>query len=137
MNFNSMKFDFERQPGKRIIIKGKRKSKFIDISDVVFLQRDGCYTIFNLVNEDKVAVSKQLKHFEEELERLGFLKANYNTLINARYIGSLFSNHYRRVIKIQNKEIKISRRRNYLFKKTLKGIKEIGAKLIEKTNIAL
>jgi DNA-binding LytR/AlgR family response regulator len=117
-----MQFDWSNQNYYKLPIKEKSKISFIDINEILYLQCDGYITTLYFVNKQSIGVAKLLKQFEEELGKYGFLRANHHTLINIRYINTLKMCNQERVIHIGDVEIKISRRKFYLFKEYLNEI---------------
>lgn len=116
-----MALDFSNQKEKKLSITEKRRTKFIDIDAITHLQCDGYITIIYLNNNESIAVSKLLKLFENELTEHGFLRANNNTIINTRYITGIYSKSDGKVVEINNLQIKISRRRLFLFSNLIKN----------------
>jgi len=84
------------------------------------LQCDGYVTTIHLIDKESICISKLLKLFEIELFDFGFLRANHNTIVNPLHIREISSTLKERIIQINKSEIKISRRRAYLFKNLVK-----------------
>jgi len=115
-----MKFDYSKQSNYKLPVKEKSKISFIEISEILYLQCDGYLTTIYKIDMSRIDVAKLLKDFEDELSKHGFLRANHCTLINTRHIHTLKICKQQKVIYIKDVEIKISRRRFYLFKELLK-----------------
>ena len=83
-----MLWDVSKQIGKKISIKTKTGILYFDIESIRYIICDGhyCYIYF-LGKSEGYRTLHSLKYFEEELEGLDFRRANYNTLINPRYIA--------------------------------------------------
>jgi len=110
-----MKFNYSKQAGYKLPVKEKTKISFLNISEILYLQCDGYLTTIYLTDRESISISKLLKDFEKELGKYGFLRANHNTLVNTRYISALQLNKQGKSIYIRDVEVKISRRKYYLF----------------------
>ena len=67
---------------KKIVLKDIDTTYYIRICDILFCQAEGTYTKFNIVNNDPVLVSRNLKEYETLLEPLGFLRTHHSYLAN-------------------------------------------------------
>jgi len=114
-----MQFDWSNQNYSRLPVREKSKISFIDISEILYLQCDGYLTTIYLVNKENISISKLLKHFEEELWQYGFRRANHNTLVNTQHIDAIKTSNKQWIIHIKDVEMKISRRKFYLFRTLL------------------
>ena len=59
---------------------------FYRAEDIIYCQSTDNYTTLFLANGEKVLVSKTMKHFEEIMTPLGFLRPHQSYLINQMYI---------------------------------------------------
>jgi len=55
---------------------------FVDLDEIIHCEAQGNYTIFHLVGDEKVMVSKTLKIYSELLEDFNFFRINRSHLIN-------------------------------------------------------
>ena len=111
-----MVIDFSKQIGKKLAIVEKRKTRLIDIVTITYLECDGYITTIYLINHEKIDVSKLLKQFENELTEYGFIRANHKSIVNPRFITGILATNCGKIIQINNSEIKVSRRKAFLFK---------------------
>ncbi len=111
-----MNIDYSRQKGRKIAIVEKTKTRLIDIESITYLTCSGYVTSIHLKNNEKYNVSKLLKLFENELSEIGFIRANYNTIVNLKYASKIESSLGKKIIIINNLPITISRRRVYVFR---------------------
>jgi DNA-binding LytR/AlgR family response regulator len=116
-----MNLDYSIQKGKKLPIIDKTRTRLIDIEAITHLQCDSYVTTIHLINKENICISKLLKLFEIELFDLGFLRVNHNTIVNPLHIREISSTLNERIIQINNSEIKISRRKAYLFKNLVKS----------------
>jgi len=120
-----MNLEFSKQANKKLAIVEKRKTRLIDIGTITYLTCDGYVTTIHLLNQETISVSKLLKHFENELEEYGFLRANHNTIVNPKNMTGILSNNGETIVQINNLEIKVSRRKKFLFNNHSNGKSEI------------
>lgn len=110
-----MKRDFSHQVGQRIAIHGKSTTQYVDIADITHICcEDSIVTTHT--KEQSITANKQLKEFEEELQELGFLRINRNTLINEAHIKSYKGGESKSVELNNGEHFPVSRRKAYLFK---------------------
>ncbi|MBZ4669224.1 MAG: two-component system, LytTR family, response regulator [Bacteroidales bacterium] len=115
-NFIHMNLDYSIQKGKKLPIIEKSRTRLIDIEAITHLQCDGYVTTIHLIDNESINVSKLLKLFEIELAEFGFLRANHNTIVNPFHIREILSSSGKKMVRINNSLIIVSRRRAYLFK---------------------
>lgn len=92
---------------------------FIAIKDIYYLTADGSYTIFYLMNGQKITTSKSLKFFEGILDGYGFYRIHNSTLINIKYIKRISKSAGGSVIMEDNQEFSISKSRKDEFMEML------------------
>ncbi|SKB65116.1 two component transcriptional regulator, LytTR family [Sphingobacterium nematocida] len=73
---------------KKIALSFQNETRYIPIVDIVRCEADDTYTIFHMLNEPKIIVSKPLKEYTEILTPHGFLRTHQSHLINPRFIKS-------------------------------------------------
>ncbi len=59
---------------------------FIELKEIVHCEAQGNYTVFYLVNEEKVVISKTLKVYADLLEDFNFFRINRSNLINLNHV---------------------------------------------------
>ena len=66
---------------------------FIDFKDILFLQSDGSYTQIHYYDKQGILrvrmESKLLKHFEDSMQRAGFIRIHKSYLINRKFITGI------------------------------------------------
>ncbi|MEQ1676079.1 MAG: LytTR family DNA-binding domain-containing protein [Chitinophagaceae bacterium] len=67
---------------RKIVLKDIENTYFIRVADVLYCEAAGSYTKFYFSNKAPILVSKNLKEYEEMLERLGFLRTHHSYLAN-------------------------------------------------------
>jgi two-component system LytT family response regulator len=58
----------------------------LTISDIVYLEADGPYTTFFLLNGEKIVSSHNLKEYEEMLADHGFFRSHHSFLLNMNHV---------------------------------------------------
>lgn len=111
-----MKRDFNCQKGRKVIIKEKSVTQFIEMKDITHIECNGYISTVYTIDSVSYTVSKLLKHFEEELDRFGFVRANRSVLVNLNYVQKYISGSSRTLQLTNNITICISRRKAYIFK---------------------
>ena len=77
-----------QQKDKKIVLKTQDDIHVVALKDIIQAQADNNYTLFYLININKVLVSKSLKKFENDLSKYGFLRIHQSHLINSAHILS-------------------------------------------------
>jgi DNA-binding LytR/AlgR family response regulator len=111
-----MKKDFSCQNNKMVHLREKGKTTIIEIAQVVLMTCEGYLTTIQTADNKLISLSKSLNKFEAELEELGFVRPNHNTLINGRFISAIFTGNKRLIILANDVEVRISRRKLYRFR---------------------
>jgi two-component system LytT family response regulator len=75
-----------RKEEKKIVLRTSDKYYFVKISEILYCESEGNYTMFILVNETRILVSRSLKEFEEILTEYGFFRPHKSFLINLGFI---------------------------------------------------
>ncbi len=89
---------------------------FIELNEISHItQEKDCVVIYCLTINAFID-DRPLNNFEAKLVKHGFIKANFNTLVNTQNISCVLFGNNRSVVLTNNIEIKISRRRLYEFK---------------------
>ena len=58
----------------------------IDIGELLFCESDKGYTAFHLANGKKYIVSKPIKEYEEQLQKVDFTRPHQSFMVNLKYI---------------------------------------------------
>lgn len=63
--------------------------RFVKLSDIIYCQSENNYTLFFLINGEKVIVSKGLYEFESLLPENNFIRCHQSYIVNKKFIKSL------------------------------------------------
>lgn len=70
----------------KIAVAFQDKIVFYDPHEIIYCQSNDNYTTLQLKNGEKVMASKTMKHFEDILAPLGFIRPHQSYIINAKFI---------------------------------------------------
>ncbi|MFC2107618.1 LytR/AlgR family response regulator transcription factor [Bacteroidota bacterium] len=73
--------------GIKIILKTFESIHLLNTRDIVYCESDDGYTIFHLLNGNKILVSNSLKEYDEMLREYGFFRPHRSFLINLIHIS--------------------------------------------------
>lgn len=96
---------------KKITLPSAQGYKLIDIDDIVHIEADSNYSVFNLANLDKIVVSKVLKDYEEILPEYKFVRIHKSSIVNLEYVKEYNSKNGLQVLLTNGESINVSRRR--------------------------
>lgn len=101
-----------RSSYKRIFIKTKMESFYVDQENIIYLKADGNYThIFLLEGKREILIAKTLKYFQETLPDDTFLRVHQSYLVNTKHIKKLQGY---KLSMISGHQVDISRRKKSL-----------------------
>lgn len=72
--------------GNKIAVGFQDKILFYDPQDILFCQSNDNYTTLQMRNGEKVLASKTIRHFEDILTPMGFIRPHQSYVINAKHI---------------------------------------------------
>lgn len=73
----------------KIVLKDLKAIYFVKIKEILHCEASGSYTIFHLLNGEKLTISKPLKEYELLLEEFGFLRTHHSHLVNVSAISRI------------------------------------------------
>ncbi|MCH7399705.1 LytTR family DNA-binding domain-containing protein [Belliella sp. DSM 107340] len=100
---------------QKIVLKTTDSNHIIPVSSIIRLEADGAYTLFVTENQ-KILVSKNIKHYEELLAEYHFVRCHQSHLIAFSKISEVKSNS---VKMLNNDEVPVSFRKKQLLKSLL------------------
>lgn len=100
---------------KRLVLNTHDSIYIVKVQDIISCKADRNYTEVNLLNQNKLVISKTLKDIEEMLDGCGFFRSHQSYLINLKYIS-----HYEKglggtIIMQDNSRIPVSSRKKDSF----------------------
>ncbi|MEJ7694359.1 LytTR family DNA-binding domain-containing protein [Daejeonella sp.] len=107
---------------KKINLPHSNGFHVLNIHNILYIQADSNYSIFNIEKGEKIVVSKHLKEYESILDDCDFCRIHKSTMINLAHLQS-YSNRNGLVVKMSdNSEHSVSRRRSPGFMETVKDM---------------
>lgn len=110
--FTPQKYDFLRQffssGFKKISIPSSKGYDLINIDNIMWCEASGNYTIIFLEGGRKLVASKQLKHYENILTEVGFVRIHRSLLVNIKHVNKIKEN----TVIMKNKTVLTISRRN-------------------------
>jgi two-component system LytT family response regulator len=71
---------------KKITLPSGQGYRLVDIDDIIHIEADSNYSVFHLINLEKIAVSKVLKEYEEILPENRFIRIHKSSIVNLKYV---------------------------------------------------
>lgn len=101
----------ERTSIKKITLPSGQGYRLVDIDDIIHIEADSNYSVFNLNNLEKIAVSKVLKDYEEILPENKFVRIHKSSIVNLKYVKEYTTKNGLQVVLSNGELITVSRRR--------------------------
>ncbi|GAA4335314.1 LytR/AlgR family response regulator transcription factor [Flaviaesturariibacter amylovorans] len=87
----------------RIIVNAQNRITVLQLADVVYVQADGAYSSFYLLNGDVVVSSKPTNHYEEDiLKNDDFIRVHRKYIINQRHLLNIEKKRLNAVFNFSN-----------------------------------
>jgi two-component system LytT family response regulator len=96
--------------------------EIVNIKDIIRCEADGSYTTFYLGDKRKLVISAGLKHYEELLPELDFIRVHHHHLINMHHVLRFLKEDGGYAIMSDGSKIEISRRKKEAFMERLNRI---------------
>jgi two-component system LytT family response regulator len=96
---------------KKITLPSGQGYRLVDIDDIIHIEADSNYSVFHLINLEKIAVSKVLKDYEEILPENRFVRIHKSSIVNLKYVKEYNSKNGLQVVLNNGEPINVSRRR--------------------------
>jgi two-component system, LytTR family, response regulator len=92
----------------------------VQLSDIIFCESDGNYTIFNLTNNRKLTSSYTLRQYDDMLSTQDFFRAHKSYLINLSHINRYLKSDGGLIMMSNGKTVELSRRNKEKLMKILR-----------------
>ena len=79
----------DQQQDAKLIVPTKEGMIFLKVNNIIRLQSESNYTLFYLIENKKIIVSKTLKNFEEKLLDYNFLRVHQSHLVNLAHLKEI------------------------------------------------
>jgi len=101
----------DKNETRKISLANGQGYSLISIDDIIHVEADSNYSIFYLVNKEKITVSKVLKEYEEILPDQQFVRIHKSSIVNLNYIKEYNYRNGHEVLLKNGEKIAVSRRR--------------------------
>lgn len=101
----------------KIALKNSDGLTFISLNDIVFVEADSAYSIFHMVNQKKIVISKTLSYVEELLDDPGFFRVHKSYIINLAFVENYIRGDGGEIIMSNGVSIALSRNKKDEFLK--------------------
>lgn len=95
----------------KIVLPTLEDLVFVQIDDIIRCEASGNYTMFYLVNGERIIVSKTLKEYDLILSDMNFFRAHHSNLININHVRKYIRGEGGYVVMCDNSQVMVSRRR--------------------------
>ena len=95
--------------------------RFVKINDIVRCESDNNYTMFHLINKEKILVSKTLKEYDVLLSSVNFYRVHKSHLVNLKYVTKYIPGEGGYLILEDGSHADVSRRKKEGLMKILLG----------------
>ncbi len=93
--------------------------EIVNVKDIVRCEADGSYTNFYLTDKRKLMISAGLKHYEELLPEVEFIRVHHHHLINMNHVVRFLKEDGGYAVMSDGSKIEISRRKKEAFMEKL------------------
>jgi len=107
---------------QKLAIPTSDRIHFLDISNIIYLEANGNYTLLHLKGKKKILASKTLKEFEILLAEDNFCRVHNASLINLNYVQEYIRGEGGYVRLTEGHHVDVSRRRKEEFLRRISGI---------------
>jgi two-component system LytT family response regulator len=99
----------------KLCIPDMKGFRVVELSDVVYCESESSYTIFYLLNGQRITASKSIMEYELLLERSGFCRVHKSFLVNLHHIKEYIRGEGGSVVLTNDQAIEVSRRKKEIF----------------------
>lgn len=110
------------EEGKLLSLPTEEGMLLTRVSEVMYCEGVGAYTVFHLKNGRQVIVTRNLKKFEEQFRDLGFYRVHHSNLVNISHVAEVNSRNNFLLLK-NGDLVNISQRKKAGF---LKALRDLG-----------
>lgn len=106
----------------KLCIPDMRGFRVVQLSDVVYCESESSYTIFYLLNGQRITASKSIMEYELLLEHSGFCRVHKSFLVNLHHIKEYIRGEGGSVVLTNDQSIEVSRRKKEVFMSKMKEL---------------
>src|SRR5690606_33167107 len=103
--FNSLQENlFEEGNIKKISLPHMNGFRVLNINHILYILADSNYSVFHMINGEKITASKNLKEFEALFEGTNFCRIHKSTIINLIHLKD-YSNYKKLTVKMMDNTV--------------------------------
>lgn len=106
----------------KLCIPDMKGFRVLQLSDVVYCESESSYTIFHLLNGQRITASKSIMEYELLLEHSGFCRVHKSFLVNLHHIKEYIRGEGGSVVLTNDRAIEVSRRKKEVFMTRMKEL---------------
>lgn len=110
---------YDKKELQRIAIPSMEGLQFIETANIIYLEAQSNYSIFYLVNNEKITVTKTLKDFEELLPASIFIRIHHSYIINKNLVEKYIKGEGGQVVMKNGIVLDVARRKKEEFIKAI------------------
>jgi two-component system LytT family response regulator len=95
----------------KIVLPTLEDLVFVQIDDIIRCEASGNYTMFHLLNGERIIVSKTLKEYDLILSDMNFFRVHHSSLININHVRKYVRGDGGYVVMCDDSQVTVSRRR--------------------------
>jgi two-component system LytT family response regulator len=101
----------------KIALRNNDGISFISLDNIIFIEGDSAYSIFHMVNQKKIVISKTLSFVEELLDEPFFFRVHKSYIANLKYVENYIRGDGGEIIMSNGMSISLSRNKKEQFLK--------------------
>jgi two-component system LytT family response regulator len=106
----------------KLCIPDMKGFRVVQLADVVYCESESSYTIFYLLNGQRIMASKSIMEYELLLEQSGFCRVHKSFLVNLHHIKEYIRGDGGSVVLTNDQAIEVSRRKKEVFMSKMKEL---------------
>jgi two-component system LytT family response regulator len=118
-NLVSLLQESHKNDNQRIALPSARETRFVTVQHIIHCESQNSYTLFYLIKNEKILVSKAIYEYEYLLLPYGFIRCHQSHLVNRKYIKSWIKKDGDFLLLEDGTELPISRQKKMIVKKAL------------------
>ena len=103
----------------KIALPQQHEIRYVSIDEIVRCVADNTYTLFHLINGEKILISRSLKEYADLLKPQGFVRAHQSHLVNPKFVKSWLKEDGGALLMISGDKIPVSKPNREMVKAVL------------------
>jgi two-component system LytT family response regulator len=110
----------QQKTAHRIALQGAKETRFVETENIIRCESSNNYTIFFLMNGEKIMTSRPIFEYEEMLNDYGFFRSHQSHLVNKKHIRSWVKEDGGFLLMNDNSQVPVSRNKRDVIKMMFK-----------------